>query len=30
MFHESLARELQARDRVHTYAGFHVADLAPA
>lgn len=30
IFHEALARELQRRDRVHTYAGFHVADLAPA
>jgi S-adenosylmethionine-diacylglycerol 3-amino-3-carboxypropyl transferase len=29
-FHESLARELQRQDRVHTYAGFHVADLVPA
>jgi S-adenosylmethionine-diacylglycerol 3-amino-3-carboxypropyl transferase len=27
-FHVSLARELQRQDRVHTYAGFHVADLA--
>lgn len=26
-FHEAMARELQRRDRVHTYAGFHVADL---
>jgi S-adenosylmethionine-diacylglycerol 3-amino-3-carboxypropyl transferase len=30
IFHETLARELQRQDRVHTYAGFHVADLAPA
>jgi len=30
VFHEALARELQRKDRVHTYAGFHVADLAPA
>ena len=29
-FDESLARELQRQDRVHTYAGFHVADLVPA
>lgn len=28
-FHRELANELQQRDRVHTYAGFHVADLAP-
>ncbi len=27
MFHETLARDLQRHDRVHTYAGFHVADL---
>jgi S-adenosylmethionine-diacylglycerol 3-amino-3-carboxypropyl transferase len=27
LFHEPLARELQRRDRVHTYAGFHVADV---
>ncbi len=30
VFHEDLARDLQRRDRVHTYAGFHVADLAVA
>lgn len=29
-FHQALARELQRQDRVHTYAGFHVADLVPA
>jgi S-adenosylmethionine-diacylglycerol 3-amino-3-carboxypropyl transferase len=29
-FHETLARNLQKHDRVHTYAGFHVADLVPA
>lgn len=29
-FHETLARDLQRHDRVHTYAGFHVADLVPA
>ena len=27
VFHRDLATELQRRDRVHTYAGFHVADL---
>jgi len=27
VFHEDLAAELQRLDRVHTYAGFHVADL---
>jgi S-adenosylmethionine-diacylglycerol 3-amino-3-carboxypropyl transferase len=27
LFQESLARELQRLDRVHTYAGFHVADI---
>ena len=26
-FHPELAAELQCRDRVHTYAGFHIADL---
>lgn len=26
-FHEDLARDLQQHDRVHTYAGFHVADV---
>jgi S-adenosylmethionine-diacylglycerol 3-amino-3-carboxypropyl transferase len=26
-FHPELARELTKRDRVHTYAGFHIADL---
>lgn len=30
VFHDALARELQHRDRVHTYAGFHVADVVPA
>ena len=30
VFHEAMARDLQRRDRVHTYAGFHVADLAAA
>jgi S-adenosylmethionine-diacylglycerol 3-amino-3-carboxypropyl transferase len=25
-----LAQQLQKRDRVHTYAGFHIADIAPA
>lgn len=29
-FHRELARDLQRRDRVHTYAGFHVADLIAA
>ncbi|MGD8207160.1 MAG: BtaA family protein [Thiohalocapsa sp.] len=28
IFHEGLAAELQRLDRVHTYAGFHVADVA--
>jgi S-adenosylmethionine-diacylglycerol 3-amino-3-carboxypropyl transferase len=28
VFHEAMAMELQRQDRVHTYAGFHVADLA--
>ena len=27
VFHEDLARDLQRHDRVHTYAGFHIADL---
>lgn len=27
VFHEDLAAELQRADRVHTYAGFHVADV---
>ena len=27
VFHDDLAAELQQLDRVHTYAGFHVADL---
>lgn len=27
VFHDSLAAELQRLDRVHTYAGFHVADI---
>jgi S-adenosylmethionine-diacylglycerol 3-amino-3-carboxypropyl transferase len=26
-FHEALAQELQRYDRVHTYAGFHIADV---
>lgn len=26
-FHNELAQELQRQDRVHTYAGFHIADL---
>lgn len=26
-FHDALARALTRRDRVHTYAGFHIADL---
>jgi S-adenosylmethionine-diacylglycerol 3-amino-3-carboxypropyl transferase len=30
VFHRELARDLQRHDRVHTYAGFHVADLVPA
>ncbi|WP_295386704.1 BtaA family protein [uncultured Thiodictyon sp.] len=30
VFHDSMARDLQRRDRVHTYAGFHVADLVGA
>ncbi|HYN76795.1 MAG TPA: BtaA family protein [Lamprocystis sp. (in: g-proteobacteria)] len=30
VFHEAMARDLQRRDRVHTYAGFHVADLVGA
>ena len=28
VFHPEFARELQRADRVHTYAGFHIADLA--
>ena len=28
IFHERLARELAAQDRVHTYAGFHICDVA--
>ena len=28
LFHKGLAAELQLLDRVHTYAGFHVADVA--
>lgn len=27
VFHKSLAEELQKQDRVHTYAGFHIADV---
>lgn len=30
VFQEALARDLQRHDRVHTYAGFHVADLVGA
>ena len=30
VFREAMARDLQRRDRVHTYAGFHVADLVAA
>ena len=30
VFYPRLAQDLQRRDRVHTYAGFHVADLAGA
>lgn len=30
VFHDALARDLQRHDRVHTYAGFHVADVVPA
>jgi S-adenosylmethionine-diacylglycerol 3-amino-3-carboxypropyl transferase len=30
VFHDAMARDLQRRDRVHTYAGFHVADLVGA
>ena len=26
-FHDDLSATLQARDRVHTYAGFHIADM---
>ena len=26
-FHEDLSAALQPRDRVHTYAGFHIADV---
>ena len=29
-FHPELARELTKQDRVHTYAGFHIADLREA
>ena len=28
-FHDGLARALQPLDRVHTYAGFHIADVTP-
>lgn len=28
-FHHDLAARLQAEDRVHTYAGFHIADVRP-
>ena len=28
LFHERLARELSMQDRVHTYAGFHICDVA--
>ncbi len=27
-FHPERARELTRQDRVHTYAGFHIADIA--
>ena len=27
VFHKSLAEDLQKLDRVHTYAGFHIADV---
>lgn len=27
-FHPERARELTRQDRVHTYAGFHIADVA--
>ncbi len=30
VFHDALAHDLQRHDRVHTYAGFHVADLVGA
>jgi len=30
VFHDAMARDLQRQDRVHTYAGFHVADLVGA
>jgi hypothetical protein len=26
-WHDALATRLQAQDRVHTYAGFHIADV---
>jgi S-adenosylmethionine-diacylglycerol 3-amino-3-carboxypropyl transferase len=29
-FHPEWARELTRQDRVHTYAGFHIADLPSA
>jgi S-adenosylmethionine-diacylglycerol 3-amino-3-carboxypropyl transferase len=28
-FYDDLARELSRYDRVHTYAGFHIADVRP-
>jgi len=28
-FHPELAAALQPQDRVHTYAGFHIADVRP-
>ena len=28
-FHDDLSAALQPRDRVHTYAGFHIADIRP-
>jgi S-adenosylmethionine-diacylglycerol 3-amino-3-carboxypropyl transferase len=27
-FHEQIARELSRQDRVHTYAGFHICNVA--
>ncbi len=29
-FHDEWARELTRQDRVHTYAGFHIADIRPS
>ena len=28
-FHPALAHQLALADRVHTYAGFHIADVSP-